>query len=230
MCDITSVAVAGIIVAAGAGTRMGAALPKALMPVAGRPLLAWSLDVFASTPAIDDVVVVGPPDALAEIAAVAAGRARVVAGGATRAHSVANGLAALATVATHVLVHDAARPLVTGRLLDLLIERLATVDAVIAAGPVADTLKRVDGSGAIAGTVDRADLWGAQTPQAFSVAALRAAYAALGEAIATATDCAAVMEAAGQAVHVLEWGEPNPKVTRPGDVALIESLLAARGR
>jgi 2-C-methyl-D-erythritol 4-phosphate cytidylyltransferase len=221
--------IAAILVAAGSGVRMGARGPKALVPLAGRPMLAWSLEALGGVGA---VVVAAPPGHEAETRAIAPA-ARVVAGGASRAESVAAALAAVPAATEVVVVHDAARPLLTPEIVAAVIAGLEGADGAIAARPVADTLKRGDGGERpeIEVTVDRAPLWAAETPQAFRAAVLRRAVeAARGEGrLAAATDCASLVEARGGRVRLVATPGPNLKVTTPADLALAEHLLARRG-
>ncbi len=216
-----------IVVAAGRGERLGSARPKALVALAGRPMLEWSVEALRAVAGIERIVVVLPPG---ELGCAPAGTVAVV-GGAVRAESVRCGLLA-AGDAEVVLVHDAARPLATpplfARALTALRERDA--DAVLAAAPVADTLKEVEPGGtAVQGTVDRARLWAAQTPQAFRRAALEHALAgASPELLRRATDEAWLLERLGGAVHVFEAGEVNFKVTTQADLLLAELVLRAR--
>jgi 2-C-methyl-D-erythritol 4-phosphate cytidylyltransferase len=211
---------------------MGADVPKALIPVAGRPMLAWSVAALADA---DSLVVTAPPGRVAETEAVvrqARPAAVVVAGGATRAESVAAGLDALPGPAAVVLVHDAARPLLSREIVRAVLAGLAGADGAVAARPVADTLKRAapGGDPVIAATVDRAPLWAAETPQAFRAPALRRAVeAARGEGrLAAATDCASLVEAVGGRVRLVPTPGPNLKVTTPADLALAEHLLRGR--
>jgi 2-C-methyl-D-erythritol 4-phosphate cytidylyltransferase len=219
-----------IVVAAGAGVRMGAPVPKALMPLAGRPMLAWSLDALRACPRIEAVVVAAPPGLEREVAEVAGPDATVVPGGDSRAESVREGLRAAPPGAALVLVHDAARPLATPQLIDAVLDGVEDADGAIAAAPAADTLKRAGEGGLIEGTVPRQGLWGAQTPQAFHLHALAAAVEAAEEAgrLASATDCASLVEARGGRVRLVESRAPNIKVTTPADAALAEALLRAR--
>jgi 2-C-methyl-D-erythritol 4-phosphate cytidylyltransferase len=128
-----------------------------------------------------------------------------------------------------VLVHDAARPLLTPALVAAVLDGLDGVDGAIAASPLADTLKRAGEDMLIAGTVDRAGLWRAETPQAFHAPALRAAVAAAERAgtLAAATDCASMVEANGGRVRIVASGAPNLKVTTPADLVVAEMLLGA---
>ena len=170
-----------LIVAAGRGERLGGDGPKALVPLAGRPLLQWSVDVLRSISSIERIVVALPPDAAAPAGTIG------VPGGAVRSESVRLALAA-AGPGDPVLVHDAARPLLTPELAERVIAAALGegVDAAIAAAPVTDTIKRVAESGGgggggvrvhdtVAETLDRAGLWAVQTPQVFRRAALERA-------------------------------------------------------
>jgi 2-C-methyl-D-erythritol 4-phosphate cytidylyltransferase len=224
-----------ILVAAGAGVRMGASVPKALMPLAGRPMIAWSVAALEASGRLDALVVVAPPGHEPHVGAAvgdAASPVTVVPGGASRADSVRIGLAACPASASLVLVHDAARPLVAPALVGRVLDAVPGADGAIAAAPVVDTLKRAGAGDLIAGTVARAGLWGAQTPQAFRAASLRAAVAAAAAAgaLARATDCASMVEAWGGTVRLVASEAPNPKVTTPADREMAEAILAARAR
>lgn len=217
-----------IVVAAGLGLRMGATAPKALVPLAGRPMVAWSLDALHAA-GVERVTVVGPPGREGEMRAVVGHRVEVVPGGSTRARSVAAGLDALPAGAARVLVHDAARPLVTAALIGMVLQALEGADGAIAAAPLADTLKREGPPGEIRETVDRQGLWRAQTPQAFHRPVLAAAFAAADDdALDRATDCAWLVERAGGRVRLVDPGAPNLKVTTPSDLLVAEALLAGR--
>jgi 2-C-methyl-D-erythritol 4-phosphate cytidylyltransferase len=219
-----------IVVAAGAGVRMGAELPKALMDVAGRPMVAWSVGALAASARVGAIVVVAPAGHEAQIEAAldgVAARVRVTAGGESRAESVRAGLAAAPGEPEQVLVHDAARPLLRPELVDAVLDGLDGAEGAVAAAPVADTLKRADAALMVGGSVDRSDLWAAQTPQAFWTGSLRrvvdAAFAA--GLLARATDCATLVEQAGGTVRLVPSLAPNLKVTTPADLAVAEALL-----
>jgi 2-C-methyl-D-erythritol 4-phosphate cytidylyltransferase len=193
------------------------------VPLAGRPMIAWSLDAALAAGSVASVVVAVP--AAHEHGLDGTPRVVCVDGGATRAESVANALAAVET--EFVAIHDAARPLVTAELFDRLVAELAAApeaDAIIAAAPVTDTVKKVEGS-RIVETLDRSQLWGAQTPQVFRTEALRKAL----DAAEGATDEAMLIEAAGGTVLIHDPGAPNLKVTTPLDLRVAEILLANRG-
>lgn len=226
-----------ILTAAGSGTRLGHALPKALVPLAGIPLVVRAAHALASSGVVRRVVVTAPPEALDELrAAVGDGPGlEVVPGGATRQASVAAALARLADEPgeTVVLVHDAARPLVPVRVVRRVVGAVALGrTAVVPVLPVVDTIKRVAGDdGAVVETLDRRELRAVQTPQGFTLDVLRAAHAAAAhraddEALA-ATDDAGLVEAAGGRVWVVEGHEDAMKITTPRDLAVATALVAS---
>ncbi|TBW37029.1 bifunctional 2-C-methyl-D-erythritol 4-phosphate cytidylyltransferase/2-C-methyl-D-erythritol 2,4-cyclodiphosphate synthase [Siculibacillus lacustris] len=227
--------VAVVIVAAGTGTRAGEVgeAPKQYRRLAGRSLLAHTLDVFLAHPAIDRIVTVIHPDhgdlyaaAIADLAA-AARLGPAVTGGASRQISVARGLEALAADPPDlVLVHDAARPFVTAAVIDRAIAALAEVEGALVAVPVVDTLKHADAAGHILATRPRNDLHAAQTPQGFRYPALLAAHRrAAAEGQDAFTDDAAVAEWAGLAVRVVTGDPANVKVTTAEDLIEAERRL-----
>jgi 2-C-methyl-D-erythritol 4-phosphate cytidylyltransferase len=210
-----------ILVAAGRGERLGFDEPKALVRCAGRPLMAWSLEALH---AAGLEVVVALPDGVPVPAGV-----RGVAGGAERSHSVRNALAVISPDADVVLVHDAARPLLTPELVASCLGALGDgVDAAIAAAPLTDTIKEADGDAdapRVVRTLDRSRLWAVQTPQVFRRGVLEQALAQDDAVLAAATDDAALVEAAGGTVRLVAAPRWNLKVTVPEDLALAELLL-----
>jgi len=217
-----------LVMAAGRGTRLGAALPKQYLPLAGKPLLRYSLETLARHPAIDAVRVVFNPDDRAHYAAASRGLDLLppVAGGAARQDSVRLGLESLdALKAERVLIHDAARPFLDAATIDRVLGALDTAPGAIPALPLRDTVKR-GAAGVIAETVDRASLWRAQTPQGFHYRPILAAHrAAAGSEL---SDDAAVAERAGLAVRLVAGSEENFKVTTGDDLLQAERLIAAR--
>jgi 2-C-methyl-D-erythritol 4-phosphate cytidylyltransferase len=204
------------------------------VPVAGRPMIEWSLEAFRGCDSVQAVVVAVPPGQECDF-----GDATVVAGGATRAESVATALAAVETEV--VAIHDAARPLLTPALVEALVAALAAdsgAAGVIAAAPVTDTVKRSspafeaqegqDSGLVVRGTEDRSTLWAAQTPQVFRTDALRAALAVDAATREGATDEAMLVEAAGGTVLIHPSGPENLKVTTPHDLRLAEWMLRGR--
>lgn len=195
------------------------------MPLAGKPMVEWSIAAMRAAAGVRSIVVACPPGHIYDLGGHDLG---VVDGGATRAQSVANALAAVGTEL--VAIHDAARPLVTPELVEGVVETLVAdheADGAIAAIPVSDTIKRV-GDGAIEATVDRDRLWAAQTPQVFRVEALRRALEADPIQVEAATDEAMLIEAAGGRVLIHPAPAENLKVTTPSDLKLAVLLLGER--
>jgi 2-C-methyl-D-erythritol 4-phosphate cytidylyltransferase len=221
------VSVWAILVAAGRGERLGLEQPKAFAKLGEDPLLAEPLRRLEDSDWIDGIVVVAPPEweepAILLAEEIGAGKVRAcVTGGEARSDSVRAGLAEVPDDAVAVLVHDAARPLVSDAVIERVLAPLAEGwDGVVPGLQVADTLKRVAGDGAIAETVSRDGLWAVQTPQAFPPDVLRRALADHPGG----TDCAASVEAAGGRVKVVDGDPKLLKVTTPEDLARIASWL-----
>jgi 2-C-methyl-D-erythritol 4-phosphate cytidylyltransferase / 2-C-methyl-D-erythritol 2,4-cyclodiphosphate synthase len=223
-----------LIVAAGRGTRAAttSALPKQYASIAGEAALSRALKTFLSHPAIGLVqVVIHPHDRAlydAAVAGLSGPLAPPVWGGKARQESVRAGLLALkAASPEHVLVHDAARPFVTHAVIDRVLTALRHHAGAIAALPVADTLKRADAHGLIAATVERGDLWRAQTPQGFRFPAILAAHeAAAAAGRSDFTDDAAIAEWAGLTVALVRGEKRNFKLTGAEDLILAQSLIA----
>ena len=227
-----------VVAAAGSGARLGAAVPKQHVPLLGIPMLQRTLTVLSTCDRVDAIAVaVGPSDleyCWEEIRAEHIGKVvTVVAGGDERALSVRNGLRSLAAAGNWDLVgvHDGARPLVTcweiTRAVDALAED-SSLDGAILAVPSIDTIKIVDETGRITGTPDRRSLWRAQTPQIFRWSTLMAAYDAPDESLLAATDDAALVEAGGGRVAVVEGSPQNFKITDRADLSHAEQILAER--
>jgi len=217
--------VSAIIAAAGRGLRYGGAHPKQLLRIGGQPMLARSVDVFRQCAVIDDIVVAVP----AEIADLppdylrgGAKRIDIVAGGTRRRDSVAHAFARVAERADVVVIHDAARPLVTSELIGRTVAAAAEFGAAIAAVAARDTVKRATGEGVVLGTLPREEIYLAQTPQAFRTAVLRDALELGGDV----TDEATLVELAGHSVRLVEGDPRNLKVTTPADLEMAERLLA----
>ena len=222
-----------LIACAGSGRRMGAQRNKLLLEVAGRPVLAWTLDAALAAEAISWIGIVGQsldqPDIQALVDAACPQKPVVwVEGGDTRQDSVCNGLAALPAEAQAVLIHDGARCLVDPALINRCAAAVLAGASVIAAAPVTDTIKRVDGRGVIQDTPDRSQLWGAQTPQGFPVEQLRQAHAQARREGWSVTDDASLFERLGWEVEVMESSPANIKITTPFDLTIAAAVLAAR--
>jgi len=221
-----------VVPAAGAGSRMGADIPKQYLTLAGQTVLEHSLDVLLACERIATVVLVLSADdeRWPEIKdRYKDSRVETVTGGAERCHSVLNGLEHLAGTAgvdDWVLVHDAARPCVRRQDIEMLMTRLEDHEVGGLLGvPVADTMKQVDSDSMILKTVERDGLWRALTPQMFRLGPLRDA---LQQAIASGvmvTDDASAMEMAGYRARMVEGQADNIKITRPADLQLAEFYL-----
>ena len=225
-----------IVVAAGASRRMDG-IDKMLVPIGGRPMLAWTLDALAASPVIERMVVVASAGNLAEISAapwLPERVTRVVVGGDRRQTSVAAGVEALGLVHGEnaaaadrvVLVHDGARPLVSAALIESVARSVTLHGAAIPVVPVAETVKRVADQ-IVAETVDRSDLVTAQTPQGVRAGLLAHAYGRYPpDDPETWTDEAALLEACRIPVHVVPGDPSNLKVTQPADLRRVEAMLA----
>lgn len=229
--------VAAIVVAGGSGERFGSPAGKQLAPVAGRPLLSWSLEVLDAYGHLDSAVVVCPPGRQLEYAeqAVAPLGLRLpiefAESGPTRQASVRSGLAALAGDVEVVLVHDGARPLLTVDLIENMVRSLSASGAsgVVAAHPSIDTLKVVEGD-RILDTPARSRLWQVQTPQVFIRESLELAHAAAVRDGFEGTDDASLLERLGFDVRIVEGPRSNIKVTLPEDVTFVEAVLERRSK
>jgi 2-C-methyl-D-erythritol 4-phosphate cytidylyltransferase len=224
------VSVWAILAAAGRGDRLGLDRPKAFAPLNDRPLIAESLERLDASEWIEGIVVAAPPEweepCILVAEEVAAGKvAETVTGGESRSESVRAALAEVPEEAAVIVVHDAARPLVT----DEVIERVVTAvaegwDGAVPGLPLTDTVKRVEGE-AVVETLDRAGLVAIQTPQAFVASSLRDALSTLQQSVAKSPDCAALVEARGGRVRVVPGDRRLLKVTEPADLELIASWL-----
>jgi 2-C-methyl-D-erythritol 4-phosphate cytidylyltransferase len=222
--------IAALVLAAGRGERLGATQPKALLALAGRPLLLHAIEGLAACAELDAIVPVVPAAELARCAALLRGRERVsapVAGGAERQDSMRAGLAALPAEIELVAVHDAARPLVRATEVSAVVAAAQRYGAALLAVPVRDTLKRVV-EGRVAETLPRVACWAAQTPQVFRVDWLREALAKAEADGFQGTDDAQLVERLGIPVHVVEGDPSNLKITWPEDLEIAETLLAQR--
>lgn len=225
-----------VLAAAGTGERLGpgGGVPKALLALGGRPLVWHSLSVFEDHSRIEAVVLVVPPGMEDRFRREIADRwsfrkvSAVVRGGGTRQESVRLGLDALDERLDPVLIHDAARPLVTSDLVSVCLESGAAFGACIPALPVAGTVKQVDDGDNVRRTVDRTGLWEAQTPQVFGSSVIREAHRAALESGTEATDDSSLVEKLGVSVKVVRGSPENIKVTWPVDLEIAEAILNRR--
>ena len=221
-----------VIVAAGSGSRTGSEELKQFRWVAGKPMLLHSIQTFQARPDVAMVVCVLPRDYVGDpppwIFQSDPDRLLLSVGGRHRGESVANGIEDLPSECEIVLIHDAARPLVSSETIGRVIEEARKGNGAVAAIPVADTLKRIDSSGKIIETVDRFGLWRAQTPQAFPRKVIERAHRDAREADRVATDDAALCEQIGLPVVVVRGSERAVKITEENDFALAEALSIFR--
>ncbi len=216
-----------VIVAAGQGVRAGGSEPKQYQRIAGKRVLYWSVDAALAHPSLSAVIIVTSAEKLPEITADYDKRARVIVGGATRTQSVRAGLAEAARLGPvrRVLIHDAARPGLSERMIDRLLAALETHEGAAPFLPVDDALKRADAESCVEADVERAGLMRVQTPQAFRFEPLARAYAALAPDAALADDIA-VLRGAGGRVHLVPGEAELMKITHPRDFEIAERLLA----
>ncbi|MBV9439113.1 MAG: 2-C-methyl-D-erythritol 4-phosphate cytidylyltransferase [Candidatus Eremiobacteraeota bacterium] len=221
-----------VVVAAGRGSRFGG--PKQLFELAGKPMVAWSIELFAAMPEIAEIAIATEPELVDSVKLVARPLVRhaalhVVPGGEDRQGSVRNGLAALSHEVAAILVHDGARPLVEIADVRDAMRPVRPGTGSLLATRVVDTVKVVDAAGKVTRTLDRGTLWAAQTPQLATARDLRRAHAdAMRLGWPPATDDAALLERAGLDVVVVEGSAVNFKVTRPEDAERAEALLRER--
>jgi 2-C-methyl-D-erythritol 4-phosphate cytidylyltransferase len=218
-----------LIVAAGRGERLGFGRPKALITLAGRPMVDWSVSALRGVPGVERIVVAMPPEDVESVALP--GGTLAVPGGAVRSESVKLALDA-AGDGDPVIVHDAARPLADTSLFVRALAELESsgADAAIAAARVTDTIKEVEeDGGTVARTLERGRLWAVQTPQVFRREALERALAEASDSLlAAATDDAWLVERAGGTVRIVASTPENLKVTTLNDLHVAELLLSER--
>lgn len=216
-----------IIAAAGSGSRMGRSQSKALLQLCGRPVLDYSLALFAADPQVGQILVAVQPQDYAEIAHICApyAQAELVLGGATRTATVAAALSAVDSAASHIAIHDAARPLLQAADWQALQASMASHQAAVLAAAPVDSVKRI-ADGLVCESLDRSQLVLVQTPQLFAAELLQQAYAAAAAAGREASDDAALVEAMGASVAVVYTGAENFKLTYAADQRRAEQVLA----
>lgn len=219
-----------VVVAAGRGVRMGAAVNKVLLPLCGEPVIRHAVRAFCEADEINGVVVVASADETEQMRAALCGLEKVCAivpGGSTRQESVKKGLDALPKEARIALVHDGARPLISRELIARCIRQTEDCGSAVVCTPVTDTVK-VEKDGCVVRTLDRSQLRAVQTPQCFFAGELKAAYEVAARDGVSVTDDASVMEHAGHSVHLLESSEVNFKLTTPEDLRRAEDIIGER--
>ncbi len=220
-----------VILAAGIGSRMGADITKQKMLLNGRSVIARTVGTFYECDFIEKMVIVGRAEELdylkTELSPYAEKIHATVVGGATRLDSARRGFLALPSEATHIALHDGARPLVSKATVRAVVECAVKYGAATDAGKIYDTVKRVDGNGIIRATLDRTELAVARTPQVFDVEIYKRALRNAGDGVGI-TDDNMMVEALGVELHTVVTDEPNPKITVPQDLKYAEFLLNER--
>ncbi|HEY5526636.1 MAG TPA: 2-C-methyl-D-erythritol 4-phosphate cytidylyltransferase [Candidatus Anoxymicrobiaceae bacterium] len=223
-----------VIAAGGSGDRLGVGVAKFEAEILGRPMVSYSLETFQSSSAIDDIILVVPADRLADWSPRSLSQSGIskasltVAGGRTRQESVFLAIQLIEGEEGVVAVHDAARPLVTRRMVDAVCEIPEGFDGLITAVPVTDTIKSIEG-GAVASTLERSQLVSVQTPQAFDLATLIHAHRAASRDGFTGTDDSSLVEREGGRVGIVEGRPSNIKVTYQADLVMAAAVLSGRG-
>lgn len=222
--------VTAVIVAAGRGTRMGPNTDKLFLELASRPVILHTWLRFDTCPAIDQIVLVIRPDLRPEFAKLAQRQTlnkpyAFAEGGAERQDSVWNGLTTASAESEIVAIQDGARPCTSHELIAATVNAARETGAAVAASQVTDTIKESDDGVLITGHLDRSRLWAVQTPQTFRREVIVRALTAARESGRVFTDDTAACEAIGQPVRLVSVNSPNPKVTLPADLPLVELFL-----
>jgi 2-C-methyl-D-erythritol 4-phosphate cytidylyltransferase/2-C-methyl-D-erythritol 2,4-cyclodiphosphate synthase len=223
---------AAIITAGGVGRRMAADRPKQFLSLAGEPILLRTIKTFIATGLFKTIIITSPASHIEQTRKILEesglqNHCRVMAGGVTRQESVKVGLDALPKITDYVMVHDGVRPLISQQIITACLARARESGAAITAIPIQDTVKSAQ-NGFITNTVDRQNLWRAQTPQAAKVTLLRQAYRLAAEKNITVTDEAALLELTGCQVSIIEGSGNNIKITVKEDLKMAEALLAEK--
>lgn len=225
--------VSAVIVAAGSSTRMGSDVSKQLIPLLGLPTIAYTLRAFESSKVISEIVVVCREEDFAAIRKIAEQNAvsklsTLVAGGASRAESVKNGVAAVNSQAKYLAIHDGARPLISVEEINAVVEAAFDTEAATLGTFVTDTIKVVDDDRRIVSTPPRSSLRAVQTPQVFDREMYEFALEKAGNKLDSFTDDCALIENLGMQIEVVDGSAENIKLTTPTDVLIAESILRKR--
>ncbi|UCC84634.1 MAG: 2-C-methyl-D-erythritol 4-phosphate cytidylyltransferase [Gemmatimonadota bacterium] len=221
-----------VIVAAGRGVRFGSGEPKQFAALAGKPLVLWSVEAFRDHPSFSGVTVVLPPESVEMpptwLERLVSEHLRLAAGGAARTDSVRLGLATVPDGVGFVAVHDGVRPLISTGAITRVLEAAGPGHGAVAARRVTDSLKESDAGGRVLRAVDRENLWRAETPQVFPRGPIIDVHRRAAADQVVASDCAGLCERYGLGVVLVEIDDPNPKVTHPRDLRIVEALLAGQ--
>lgn len=227
--------VTAIILAAGRGTRMNSSINKTLMSLGDQPIVIHSVLRFSQCPEVDELVVVAAEEEVLTVIELLTGLVKikpwkVVAGGSERQYSIVNALAVVSQTTDVVLVHDGARPLVTRECIENVIQAATQYKAAVVAVPVKDTIKTVNDTGMVTGTLERNLLWSIQTPQGFTYEVLQQAYEKATQDHYLGTDDASLVERLGVGVKIVVGSYENIKVTTPEDLVVAEALLQGKNK
>jgi 2-C-methyl-D-erythritol 4-phosphate cytidylyltransferase len=225
--------VSAVIVAAGSSRRMG--FDKLFAALRGKPVIAWSIAAFEGAPEIGEIILVTREEQRKPLLELVAAEkfkkvTKIIEGGAERHLSVWRGLQAVDGKASHVAIHDGARPLTTPAVIRACLELAKKGGAACVAAPIPDTVKRASEAGLVVGSVERTGLWAMQTPQIFSTPVILQAYAALIAAGDQVTDEVSAVQRMGVNIALLRNDEWNFKITIPRDLELAAHVLASRGK
>jgi 2-C-methyl-D-erythritol 4-phosphate cytidylyltransferase len=224
-----------LIIAGGRGQRMQSPTAKQFLLLGGKPILAQTIAVFEACPVVDEIFVVAPQDEMAKVQTDIVEKyqykkvLKVVRGGRMRQQSVWNGLQAIKSDCSWVVVHDGVRPLISSQLIEAGLMEARQTGAAIVAVPARDTVKRLIPGGKLQ-TLPREEIWLAQTPQIFDFSLLCKAHQKASQEKFTGTDDASLVERLGQAVSLIPGDYENIKITTPEDLTIAESLIKRRSK
>lgn len=219
-----------IVVAGGSGKRFGSELPKQFLVLGGKPMIFHTLEKFENCPTIDEIILVLASDKIGYFRSLPETQklkkpVKIIAGGKTRAESVFNGLQAVPENCQIVVVHDGARPFVSGEEISQIVAAAQAHGAACLTAKITDTVKEISMSGKIIGTINRDKLRRALTPQAFRLEILQKAFAAEADLSASVTDECLLVEKLGYSVFAVEGNPKNIKITTREDLLLAEFFL-----
>lgn len=223
--------IAAVIVAGGSGSRMGTKVKKQYLKLKGKEILAHTVERFSTIAQIEEIIVVTSEEDIDYVTMLLRDKYKikkikaVVAGGKERQDSCWNGIRSVSKKIDYIMVHDAARPLISETVIEASIEKVKEVKACIVAVPVKDTIKQADQDGKIINTPNRESLWAVQTPQTFEKELLMNAYKEAYIKKVKATDDSMIVEAFGEVVHIVKGEYTNIKITTPEDLLLAERLI-----
>ncbi|HCA04526.1 MAG TPA: 2-C-methyl-D-erythritol 4-phosphate cytidylyltransferase [Ruminococcaceae bacterium] len=227
--------VSAVIVAAGSSTRMGTADSKQFIPLLGKPVIEYTLNAFQQSGLVSEIIVVCREQDYERIKSLAEESSitkltSLVAGGDSRAESVKNGIKAVSTNAEYLAIHDGARPLISTKEINSVIEKAFETDAATLGTTVTDTIKVVDSENVIVSTPSRSTLRAVQTPQVFDREIYEFALDKAGDDLDSFTDDCSLIENLGVEIQIVQGSTENIKLTTPMDIIIAESILSRRSK